>query len=231
MTEALFINSCVISKRGCSCFEMLTPDETQLLEANQVELTYKKGEIITKQGSTAPHVVFLVSGLVKAYIEGNSGNLVLKIISGGKFVALSSALEGTNIFYYSTMAYVDTVVRQIDLNVFRQLMLTNAVFATEVFSIQSANTVQIYGRFFCLTQKQSYGRLADILLCLSDNVFGANSFHLELTRKEIAELSGMAEESVVRIIKKFKDDALIRTEGKLIEILDYEKLRRISISG
>jgi CRP/FNR family transcriptional regulator len=231
MNDPMFANSCVISRQGCACFETLSERELALIEANQVELTYKKGEIVTKQGSTAPHVVFLVKGLLKAYIEGLPGNLVLKIISANKFVALSAAMDGNNLFHYSSMAYIDSVVRLIDLNVFRQLMRTNAAFATEVFSIQSVNALQIYGRFFCLTQKQSYGRLADILLCLSDNVFQSKAFAFDLSRKEIAELSGMAEESVVRIIKRFKEDHLIKTVGKTIEILDYEKLRQISTTG
>ncbi|MFO7721963.1 MAG: Crp/Fnr family transcriptional regulator [Bacteroidales bacterium] len=229
--NSIFVNSCVISRQGCLCFEKLSAEENALVEGNMTELTYKKGEIITKQGTIAPHVVFLVKGLVKAYIEGLTGNLILKIISANKFVSLSSAMEGNTIFHYSTAAYVDCQVRLIDVNIFRHLMTTNAAFASEVFNVQSSSSVQIYGRFFCLTQKQSYGRLADILLCLADNVFGSNAFELELSRKEIAELSGMTTESVVRIIKKFKEENLIRTQGKVIEIVDYEKLRMISITG
>ncbi len=231
MPDSMFNNSCTISRRGCVCFEKLTAEQLNLIELNQVELTYKKGEIICKQGSLAPHVIFLTEGLVKAYIEGCGHNLVLKIISGGKFVALSSAMEGSNVFQYSTQAYIDSKVKLIDINVFRKILSSNAEFAAEIFNVQSANAVQIYGRFFCLTQKQSYGRLADILLCLSDNVFGKNAFELELTRKEIAELSGMTQESVVRILKKFKDDNLIVTNGKLIEIIDYDRLQHISLKG
>jgi CRP/FNR family transcriptional regulator, polysaccharide utilization system transcription regulator len=231
MADPLFVNSCTISSRGCTCFEKLSPAELDLIENNQVELTYKKGEIICKQGSLAPHVIFLSKGLVKAYIESCHDNLVLKIISEEKFIALSSAMEGSNVFHYSCQAYVDCMVKLIDVNIFRQILQSNASFAAEIFNVQSANAMQIYGRFFCLTQKQSYGRLADILLCLSDNVFGKNAFHLELSRKEIAELSGMTQESVVRIIKKFKDENLIATSGKLIEILDYEKLQQISMRG
>lgn len=231
MSEPLFYNSCTISSRGCACFEKLTNAEKELIEKNQVELTYKKGEIICKQGSLSPHVIFLSKGLVKAYIEGCTDILVLKIISEGKFIALSSVMDGNNVFNYSTQAYVDSLVRLIDMNTFKSILRSNAEFATEVFNVQSAHTAQIYGRFYCLTQKQSYGRLADILLCLSDNVFGKNTFELQLSRKEIAELSGMTQESVVRIIKKFKENNLIATYGKTIEIIDYEKLQDISMKG
>jgi len=231
MENSFFKNSCKSLSMGCGCFKRLSLEEMALIESNQVELTYKKGEIICKQGSLAPHVVFLSKGLAKAFIESCSDTLVLKIISGGKFIALSSAMEGNTVFHYSSQAYVDCTVLLIDINIFRHLIRTNSEFAMEVFNLQSSNAKQIYGRFFCLTQKQSYGRFADLLLCLADNVFGNNSFELELSRKELAELSGMTQESVVRIIKKFKDDNLITTNGKLIEIIEYDKLQQISQKG
>jgi len=230
-TESIFLNSCAISSSGCACFQKLTQEELILFEKNQVTVNYSKGEIICKQGTISPHVIFLTKGLVKAYIEGCNDNLVLKIISSGKFIALSSILESTNTFVYSSMAYVDSEIQLIDAKIFRQVMRQNAEFATELFNVQSANKAQIFGRFFCMTKKQSYGRLADILLCLCDNVFENSSFELELSRKEIAELSGMTQESVVRIIKKFKEENLIATEGKLIKILNFEKLSQISRTG
>lgn len=45
------------------------------------------------------------------------------------------------------MSYIDTVIKQIDINVFRQLVTSNAEFAKEVINILSANSVQIYGCF------------------------------------------------------------------------------------
>jgi len=91
--------------------------------------------------------------------------------------------------------------------------------------------VQIYGRFFCLTHKQAYGRLADILLCLSDRVFKNSEFELPLSRKELAELSGMSSETVIRMLKKFNEEGLIALDGKKFIINDFSRLRRISDTG
>jgi len=41
----------------------------------------------------------------------------------------------------------------------------------------------------------------------------------------------MTQESVIRILKKFKEENLISTSGKTIEIIDYDKLQQISIKG
>ncbi|MFH1296815.1 MAG: helix-turn-helix domain-containing protein [Bacteroidota bacterium] len=46
-----------------------------------------------------------------------------------------------------------------------------------------------------------------------------------------AELSGLSSETVIRMLKKFHDDKLIRLEGKNFRILDYERLKQISEKG
>ena len=93
------------------------------------------------------------------------------------------------------------------------------------------STAQIYGRFFSLTKKQLHGRLADILLCLANRIFKSNSFDLPLSRADLGDLTGMSTESVIRMMKDFKDDGLIGMDCKKIELLDISRLERISEFG
>ncbi len=88
-----------------------------------------------------------------------------------------------------------------------------------------------YGRFYCFTYKQAFGRLADILLCLADRIFKSSEFDLPLSRKELAELSGMSSETVIRMLKEFNDEGLIRMNGKSIKLIDYERIKQISETG
>ncbi|MEZ5082388.1 MAG: Crp/Fnr family transcriptional regulator [Bacteroidales bacterium] len=225
------ISSCTISSVHCRCFEKLNPAESKLVEDNSVFIHYKKGEIICKQGGFVSHVMYVEKGLTKVYLDSGNYSLVLKIIPSGNLLGLSSISEVNNTFNYSAMAYIDTEIRQIDISVFRQLLQQNADFAREVIDILSANSVQVYGRFFCLTHKQAYGRLADILLCLSDRIFKQAEFDLPLSRKDLAELSGMSPETVIRMLKKFNEEGLINMDGKNFKIVDYERLQRISETG
>lgn len=231
MNKKIRYTGCTISSYQCRCFEMLTEKETALLEANSVKIRYKKGEIFCKQGSFVSNVMYMEEGLGKVYIDSGNDSLILKIIPEGNFVGLSSASEEQNMYQYSASAYVDSIVRQIDIKIFRQLLKQNSAFAKEVIDILSANSAQIYGRFFCLTHKQSFGRLADILLCLSERIFKNNEFELPLSRKELAELSGMSSETVIRILKKFKEEQLIELNGKILRVLNFEKLEQISETG
>lgn len=194
-------------------------------------MEYNKGEIIAKHGAFASHVVFLCEGLVKVYIEHGNQKLILKIISPGNLIGLSALTEGEEVFQYSAAAYQKSIAKLIDINTFKQLIRENGLFASKVISILGENSHQINNRFFCLTNRQSYGRLADLMLCLAGRVFKSDKFELDLTRKELAELAGMSTENVIRILKKFQDEKLIIMKGKNVELTDLNALQKICDLG
>jgi CRP/FNR family transcriptional regulator len=171
------------------------------------------------------------SGLVKVYLGESPNSLVLKIVTEGNLVGLTSLSEMISTFQYSAKAYKDTVIRQIDLTVFRNLVLSNPLFAKSIIDILNSNNIQISNRFFCLTYKQAYGRLADILLCLSDRVFNSDEFELPLNRKELAELTGLAQETVIRMLKQLVSENLITISGKNVKIGNRQLLKEISDKG
>lgn len=222
---------CTISTHICQCFDKLTEKEKELLEDKSVTIKYKKGETICKQGSFASHVMYMEKGLAKVFLNDGKNSLVLKIIPEGQLLGLSSINDEHNTFQYSSIAYIDSEVKLINLDFFKQLVTQNPDFAKEVINILSSNSVLINGRFFCLTHKQSYGRLADIILCLSNRVFKSDQFELQLSRKDLAELSGMSEETVIRMLKNFREEGLIEMKGKNFKVLDYSKLQQISEVG
>jgi len=216
---------------SCKCFELLSEKELDLIAKNQVEVKFKKGEIICKQGSLASNVMFLREGLAKAYIEGEKNALILTIIPKDNFIGLIALLEGNRSYQYSAMAYVDSVVQMIDLNIIREIALNNPKFSNELVNILSAKTALAYGRFYCITNKQSYGRMADILLCLADRIYKTREFDLLLSRKELAELACLSTANVIKILSKFKEDGLIEIKGKTFFIKDYDLLSKISECG
>lgn len=222
---------CTIRPHECRCFEFLTEEERQILDANSVTIEYKKGEVICKKGSFASHIMFVEKGLVKVFLDNGKDSLVLRVIPEKNLLGLSSLSDEHNTFQYSAMAYVDSEIKQIDVNTFKALLSKNSKFSKEVIDIITSDGVLINGRFFCLTHKQSFGRLADILLCLADRIFKTNEFDLPLSRKELAELSGMSPETVTRMINNFKKEGLIEIKGKSFKVLDYERLKSISDNG
>ena len=231
MTNTRIINSCTVGKNEMCCFEALSDEEIELVEKNVVEIEFEKGETICKQGTFASHIIVLDEGLAKIFKEGGNDILILKILPAVNIIGLNTLFDGNNVFQYSATAYLKSKVRMIEINAFKQLISTNAKFASKIISLLSENTVITYGRFFCLTKKQSYGRFADILLCLSQRIYKNDSFPLQLSRKELAELACMSVESITRILTKFKEEGLILVNQDSIDILDVDRLNRISLNG
>jgi len=221
--------TCVVSTPHFDFVDYLTEEELNILTTNQRDVKYKKGEIIAKQGSFASHVIFLKKGLVKVYLEGDQKDLILKIVTDQHFVSLSSVFDGNDTFIYSVSTYIDSEATLINIDVFKQLIRKNARFAAQIINLLNANTAQVYGRFYCLTRKQSHGRVADILMCLSENIFQSLNFTLNLSRNDLADLTGLSSESVTRILKEFKESSIIELNNKTIKILDYQRIKDISL--
>jgi len=179
--------SCCIGQHKCNCFNILSEEEHDYLFSNSALIKFSKQEMIYKQGGLVSSIMIVESGLVKVFIENDSNVLVLKIITAGNLLGMTSISEKNNTYQYNAMAYVDSVIRQIDINAFRTVVKQNPVFAKEIIDMLNSNSIQINNRFFCLSHKQSFGRLADILLCLSERVFQETEFELPLSRKELAE--------------------------------------------
>jgi len=226
-----FTNTCTIFNKNLTLFNELTKEEQKIIDANKVTITYKKGEMICKQGSFASNIIHIKEGLAKVYLEGEANNLILKIAPKNSLIGMPSIYEGNNTFVYSVSTYTESVVDLIDMNVFQHLLQTNPKFGFRALNIMNENIIQIYGRFFCLSNKQLHGRIADILMCLKDRVYKKDVFEFCFSRSELAELTNMSTESVIRVMKNFKDDGLIQQENRTLQILNPDMLNKISSLG
>ena len=92
-------------------------------------------------------------------------------------------------------------------------------------------TIFNFDQILSLTQKQMHGRIADVLFYLSDKIYCNNPFDMTISRQDLADLSAMSKESAIRILKEFKEEGILTTEGNSINILKPELLKQISETG
>lgn len=104
-------------------------------------------------------------------------------------------------------------------------------FPSVIIDILSETAIPKNERFFCLTHRQSYVKLADLLFCLAGNIFKVTTFELQFNRKDLAEMAGMSTERVIRTLTKFQDDRLINNTGKRFEIIKPEGFLKICQLG
>ncbi|MBN2237265.1 MAG: Crp/Fnr family transcriptional regulator [Bacteroidales bacterium] len=223
--------SCLQCKSESNCFGSLSSTELQQIDKSKVAVTFKKGETIAKQGSFASGLIYIQEGMVKLYKEGPDGNnLILNIFGRDELVGISS-LYGDNVFNYSIVAIEKSNIFLIELNVLKDLIQTNAKFATAVLKRSNRNTLRAYNQMYNLTHKQLNGRMASALLFLSKEVYMSPSFKLTLSRKDLADFTGMSTMGAIRVLNTFKTDQIINDKKGVIEILDMDALEVISKVG
>lgn len=211
--------------------QFISEKDFEKLERTSVKLNFKRGEIILKQGGIPNHIAYLEKGIVKFNYESESGkNLILTIVSAPKI------LGGANLFYkdnnlFSLIAVEDCEVIMIDSKVIEGVLMDNSKFAMMMFQVASEMFKKSVMNFISLAHKQKEGRIADIFLYLSEEVYKKTSFLLSLTRKEIAEFAGCSTENVIMTLSKWQNEKIISLEGKTIEIKDIDKLKYISKIG
>ena len=229
MSVVNLISSCETCTRRWNNFQHLTKEELNLVNENRYEATFKPGEIILKQGSPASNALFIATGMAKTYIEGLNGkNFIISIALPGRLILGPGAYVDSRHTY--TVAAITTVQACfINFEVFKQIVRINGAFAEGLLEDISAKSLGSLTRMVNLSQKKMHGRLADSLLYFSDVVFKNDEYEMILSRQELGEMTNMAKECVVRILKELEDSGVIYSDSSKIKIIDREKLIQISV--
>ncbi len=225
------INNCIICGSKSECFNMLKSDELDEANHKRTQITYLKGEMIAKQGIFYTHVLYIQKGMVKIYREiGDGSRIILNFFTAGNLIGLPFLFKN-EIFDYSVSAIEDTVICAIDRKTFEELVNENNAFAVSLLKTLNRCALYNYDRIVGLVHKQINGRFADTLIYLSNEIYGNNEFKLTLSRKDLAEYTGVSVMSLVRVIKDFKKDGIINIQGNQFKILKPDALKQISKTG
>ena len=190
-----------------------------------------KDDNLTKQGAFASYVLFMIDGYAKQYLEGDGiKNYNLRIIKPGEFIGLSTVFS-ENTFNYSSIAITDCHVFLVEKQAISKVIKQNGMFGFNIIKRYCEQNTNLINTVRNLMYKQMNGRMADTLLYI-DSLKNENPeiFQL-LSRKDIADFSGISTESAVKLLKLFEKDGLIELYEKDIRILKQDTLLELSRKG
>jgi CRP-like cAMP-binding protein len=224
MTETLDISQFIFS-------QYLSPDEQALVKTNSNLVKYEKNDNIFLYTTRTSHIMFVKSGLVKIYKESrHSKTNILKIEKSNNFIGLMS-IFGHETHQFSGTAIEPTEILFIDIQVFKDLIKNNGRFAHFIIHTVSLDGLYIFDKLICQTYKQLPGRVADVILYFSENIYQNESFSIPLTRRELAEFAGTTKESFIRTLTEFKNDKIIELEGSKVTIKSMKIIKTLSELG
>ncbi len=213
------------------CFASLTPEEVALVRESRVQVNFRRGENITKQGAFASYIIFIVEGYSRQYIEGSGGrDYNLRIISPGEMLGLS-ALFNRNTFNYSVVTVTETTGLLIEKEAITGLVKQNGTFAFNIIRRYCRHNALLYSSLDQLLNLQANGRMATVLLRLAPDNFDGMDLFSHLSRRELADFAGISTEGAVKILKSLEKDGIIRLKERSITILNRARLEEISRTG
>jgi CRP/FNR family transcriptional regulator, polysaccharide utilization system transcription regulator len=212
-------------------FDVLKEDQIKRINENSYLVTHKKGEDIFRQNKPISYIKFIKSGLVKISREGaNEKSVIIKIASTGSFLDLLS-LFYENRYQYSATSIEDTNITYTSFSVFKEILSENGTYAICLMNLLCAEAKLLMDKVINVSQKQVTGRLADVLLFFSKNIYQSNTYTLPVSRMELAELISSTKESISRVLTEFKNDKIIDIDDKNITIKSPELLQILSKLG
>lgn len=211
-------------------YNYLTLSQKKFVKQKLNTVVYQKKETIYKQGTQISGIFILQSGYAKMLKEyPHQKNAIIDIVKPDD---INEIPDSNHLLHqYSMVALSQCTVQVIAAQHINELLLNNAAFSRKVIEHQNIRYQQLSQRLVSILKKQMHGRIADLILYLSDKKLFSNDVFKYLTRKDIAEMIGMSTENTIRILKELNNDEIIELHGKEIKVNKPELLERLSKIG
>ncbi len=223
-------NKCQFCNYRSMAESKLSEDELNELSHNSLNVSFKRGDTIIRQGTYSTNVAYLKSGLVKIHINGPYHEHTVKIVKSSNYLGLPTTF-GDKINQYSVTAVENSEVCFIDISFFRKMLAENHDFSSQIIVELCKGEIDSYQKCASRTQKQVRGKVADILIDFADNLYHSDSFTIQINQEDFGSLVDSSRESVSRVLSDFAKEEVIKISGKNVQILNKEMLYKISRLG
>jgi len=223
--------------QNCSLYDLCLPmglnsgDLDRLDEVIKRRQSVNKNNFLFRMGENLKSVYAIRSGSFKTYLTNPDGTeQIVGFSLPGELLGMD-AISG-NEHRCSAKALETSSVCEIPFERLESLARDIPNLQHQLFRLMSKEIQQDQNAMLLLAQMPAETRLASFLLGMSERLnkrgYAANEFNLSMSRGDIANLLGMAVETISRLLSHFQDDGLLDVERKHITILDVAKLRQLA---
>lgn len=193
-----------------------------------VRSSLSKRENLFREGTVPAGIFLVLNGKVKKYkVDQNGKEQIIYVANKGELVGYhavlseerypdaAAAMEASQVCFIPNDDFIFTVKNCPN---FTQRLLKALSHEFTVL----ANSISVFA------QRTAPERLAIALIVLREKYKDENDENqpitLTVSRADLAHIAGIAEENVIRLLKEFKTEGMLETEGRKIKINDLNLL-------
>ncbi len=210
-------------------FEKLSQSEVRLITHISKTRKFRRNQIIFLEGESFSGFYIVMSGSVKVYkLNGEGEEIVLNKLRPYRSFAESFLFSGSRFYSSCAQALEDSTLLFVPKDEFASLLGKNPALAIRISESFAGRLAELNQRFDLLAESAE-GRVARYLLNeiqLNNSVkMPEPFFSLAISKKNLAEHLGIASATLSRILKKLKEDKIIREVSRKIFVTNVKKLR------
>lgn len=186
-----------------------------------------KGDTLIQTGDTFRSLFAVRTGSFKSFVTNKEGE---EQITGfhfpGDIIGFDALRENQHQSY--TQALETAMVCELPYETLDEMSVQFPKLRHQIMSFMSAEIKQDHEMIMLLNKRTAEERLLYFISHLSQRFeergFSHREFHLTMTRNEIGNYLGLTIETISRLLSRFQKDGIIKVDGKLITILDFDRL-------
>jgi CRP/FNR family transcriptional regulator, anaerobic regulatory protein len=214
----------------CMPSDLSAPELARLDSMISTSRQIKRGEALYRAGDAFRSVYAVRAGCFKTVIMHRDGQ---EQVTGFHLAGEVLGLDGVSADRHGcdAIALEDSTVCIIPFHLLESVCHDVKAMQHHLHRMMSGEIVRESGLMLLLGTMTAEQRLAAFLLNLSTRMkargYSASEFSLRMTREEIGSYLGMKLETVSRMFSKLHKEGVLDTRGKLIRILNPERLAEV----
>ena len=215
-----------------SVLKDLPQQDLDRLSLHMNDQKYAKGEIVFREGAYPTGIYYIREGKVKKFkaskkgreqiiYVANSGELIgyHALLAEERYPDAAATLEDSNISFIPREDFLEVLHNSkiLSQRLLKTLSHEFSVFVNSVASFAHQNVRERFAMQLILLREK-----------YKHNFIPGMDVEINMSRDDLANLVGTARENIVRIIKDFKEEGILETNGRKIIIKDIKQLLKIS---
>ncbi|WP_414830824.1 fumarate/nitrate reduction transcriptional regulator Fnr [Alteromonas sp. H39] len=187
----------------------------------------QKTDKLVASGDKFTSLYAVRTGSFKSFVSDADGEeQIIGFHFPGDIIGFDALREHMHQSY--TQALETAMVCELPYDTLDEMSMKFPKLRHQIMSFMSAEIKQDHDMMMLLNKRTAEERLLYFIAHLSrrfeERGFSPRQFNLSMTRNEIGNYLGLTVETISRLLTRFQKEALIKVEGKLITILDFEAI-------
>ncbi|CAH8282360.1 CRP-like cAMP-binding protein [Mariniflexile fucanivorans] len=203
-------------------------DLKNFFDDNGTVFTFNKDDVIYREGDHANFIYLINKGAVKCHqIQEQGKELVTALYKEDDLFGYTSFTK--NIPHQETVTAIEDVeLTGVSTIEFNKILNNNHKLALELMQLLSEDLISTKSQLLEKAYASVNKKTAATILKFVEKINKKPEDPIKISRTDLANVAGIATETLIRALAEFKKDGIITTEGRNIKVVDIEKLKNIN---